>query len=271
MKKPLPRQLFIGLFILGLLLATALLSYLWTPYDPLLMISDKRLLPPSWGHPLGTDLFGRDLLSRMMKGTVSTLSVVFIALSLGFLVGISTGIILQMGHSFWRRIMGIILHLILIFPPILFALLIISVAGAGLRNTALVLGFLLIPRFAWITQASIMQAQEKSFVLMSITMGQTTLKILWNHILPTIRPLLITTTSLTAATIILTEAGLSFLGMGVLPPDTSWGYSLYEAKNLLLVHPHLSLAPSLFITLAVLSFRLIGQGIAEQYSLKMNK
>ncbi len=261
MKKPQTCQFVIGLSLLGLLIFIALLSQFWTPHDPLLMVSEHRLMPPSRTHLLGTDLFGRDLLSRMMIASVSSLQVVLIALNLSAIIGMVLGIVLQLGHRFWRGAITLVLQIIMVFPAILLALLVISIAGAGLLNTALVLGFLLIPRFAWITSSAIMQYKEKSFVLMAITMGQPPLIILWWHILPSIRPVLFTTASLTATTIILSEASLSFLGMGVLPPHTSWGYSLYEAKNLLLVHPHLTLAPSLFIAFAVLSFRLIGQGI----------
>lgn len=256
-------QLIAGLILLGLLLGMALLSSFWTPQDPFLMVSNARLLPPSGAHLLGTDLFGRDLLSRMMMASASTLKVVFMALVLSASVGVGLGIVLQMGFRLWRRIVALFLQIIMVFPALLAALLVMSVAGAGLHNTALVLGFLLIPRFAWLTSSAILQYNERAFILLAHTMGQPPLAILWRHILPSIRPLLLTTASLTATTIILTEAGLSFLGMGVLPPHTSWGYSLYEAKNLLLVHPHLILAPGLFITIAVLSFRLIGQGLAS--------
>lgn len=238
-------------------------SLFYTPYDPNEMNTLESFQTPSLAHLLGTDNFGRDIFSRVIKGSQVTFFVGFFAvafgLAVGFLLGASAGYFGGAADEIIMRLMDAKMA----FPGVILALVLIAIFGTGLTNTALALGIMSVPRFCRITRAGFMQIKEMDYIKAARARGASPLRLIFLHILPNITSSLVVTATLGFSSAVLAEAGLSYLGLGIQPPDPSWGKMLFEAQAYLLTQPWYAFIPGCMITLMVLGFNLLGDGLRD--------
>lgn len=264
LKKCLRNKNFIlGSCMVGLMVLIMVVGFFYMPYDPDVMDTEHELQFFSAAHPLGTDQFGRDILSRIMEGTrvsflVGALTVVF-----GLLVGGTVGAV---AGYYGGKIDEVIMKLIdtqMAFPGVLLALMLIAVFGNSLQNLIFALGIMSIPRFARITRSGFIKYRDAEFIKAARSRGAGDGKIIFLHILPNIVPELIVTSSLGFAGAVMSEAGLSYLGLGIQPPTPSFGKMLSEAQAEILQAGWYVLVPAAAITLLVMGFNLIGDALQE--------
>ena len=264
LKKCLRNKNFIlGSCMVGLMVLIMVVGFFYMPYDPDVMDTEHELQFFSAAHPLGTDQFGRDILSRIMEGTrvsflVGALTVVF-----GLLVGGAVGAV---AGYYGGKIDEVIMKLIdtqMAFPGVLLALMLIAVFGNSLQNLIFALGIMSIPRFARITRSGFIKYRDAEFIKAARSRGAGDGRIIFLHILPNIVPELIVTSSLGFAGAVMSEAGLSYLGLGIQPPTPSFGKMLSEAQAEILQAGWYVLVPAVAITLLVMGFNLIGDALQE--------
>ncbi|MBI3455921.1 MAG: ABC transporter permease [Candidatus Rokubacteria bacterium] len=257
-----------GTFVLGAAITAGIvvlagLSLVYTPRDPLQMDIGARLQGPSSAHPLGTDQFGRDLLSRVMRGAVSSLVVGAVSVSIGMGVGVLLG---MLGGYFGGWIDEALMRLmdaVYGFPAVLSALLVTAVFGPGMVISMVAVGAASVPIFARLTRGNFLALRERDFVLAARALGAGDVSIIGRHILPnTLSPLIVQAT-ISFPVAILAEAALSYLGLGTQPPYPSWGLMLKDAQNFLALSPWYALFPGGAIALAVLGFNLLGDGLRD--------
>jgi peptide/nickel transport system permease protein len=257
------RAAIIGGFVVLVFVLVALLAPLISPYHPNEGELSKRLQPPNREHLLGTDALGRDMLSRVIFGARVSLEIqvvaVLIALVLGTILGMLGGYYGGVADHVIMRLMDILLA----FPGIFLAIAIIAVLGPGLLNLMLAAGIYSVPQFARIVRGSILTLKEKEFVEAARAAGESDLNILFRYLFPNSMAPIIIQTTLRMATVLLTAAGLSFLGLGVQPPNAEWGAMLSNARPYLITAPHLATVPGIAIVLVVMGFNLFGDGLRD--------
>jgi peptide/nickel transport system permease protein len=257
------RTLVLGAAITGAIVGVAALSLVYTPRDPLLMDVTARLQPPSPAHPLGTDQFGRDLLSRVMRGAVASLVVGAVSLGIGMGAGVLVGMVGGYARGWVDEGLMRLMDAVYGFPPVLSALLVTAAFGPGLLLSMVAVGVASVPVFARLTRASFLGLREREFVVAARALGAGDLTIVGRHVLPnTLSPLIVQAT-ISFPVAILAEAALSYLGLGTQPPDPSWGLMLRDAQNFLALSPWYALFPGGAIALAVLGFNLLGDGLRD--------
>ena len=253
----------IGGVIVLVYVLVALLAPFISPYPPLEGNLAKRLQGPSLENWLGTDALGRDILSRVIYGARISLQIqlaaVLIALVLGTLLGLFGGYYGGFTDGLIMRLMDILLA----FPGIFLAIAIIAVLGPGLMNLILAAGIYSVPQFARIVRGSILSLKEKEFVEAARASGESDTSIIFRYLLPNSMAPLIIQTSLRMATVLLTASGLSFLGLGVQPPQAEWGAMLSTARPYLITAPHVATFPGLAIMFVVMGFNLFGDGLRD--------
>jgi peptide/nickel transport system permease protein len=259
----------IGFLITLIILLTAFLSLGYTPYDPNRMNLSERFQAPNQNHWLGTDQYGRDILSRVMKGAVNSIIVGLVAVS----IGISFGILLGSLAAFYKKwvdesIMRVS-DVLYGFPAVLSAILITSILGPGVVNSMMAIGIFNIPIFARLTRATSLSLWERDYVASAKAIGRSDVGIVWKHILPNILSSLIVQGTVQFAIAILAEAGLSYLGLGTQPPHASWGRMLQEAQTFMGTSVWLAIFPGCAIALAVLGFNLLGDGLRDMLDPKL--
>jgi len=259
----------IGFFILLAILTTALLSFGYTPYEPNRMSLSKRFQSPDANHWLGTDQYGRDILSRVMKGAVSSIIVGLVAVTIGISFGIFLGSLAAFYRKWVDETVMRISDVLYGFPAILSAILITSILGPGIVNSMIAIGIFNIPVFARLTRATSLVLWERDYVTSAKAIGRGNLGIVLNYILPNIRSSLIVQGTVQFAIAILAEAGLSYLGLGTQPPHASWGRMLQEAQTFMGTSPWLAIFPGCAIALAVLGFNLLGDGLRDMLDPKL--
>ncbi|HSV91858.1 MAG TPA: ABC transporter permease [Desulfobacterales bacterium] len=249
--------------IVAVFVLVALAAPLIAPYPPDEGDLGQRLKPPSAAHWLGTDALGRDVLSRIIYGARVSLQIqvvaVLIALVLGTLLGMFGGYYGGWADNVIMRGMDILLA----FPGIFLAISIIAVLGPGLVNLMLAAGIYSVPQFARIVRGSILSLKEKEFVEAARAAGESDRSILFRYLLPNSMAPIIIQTTLRMATVLLTASGLSFLGLGVQPPQAEWGAMLSTARPYLITAPHVATFPGLAIMLVVMGFNLFGDGLRD--------
>lgn len=247
----------------GAMLLLMVLGFFWTPWDPYAIETENKLQFFSAAHPLGTDQFGRDILSRVMVGARVSFLVGLLAVAFGLLAG---GIIGAAAGYYGGKTDEVVSKLIdvqMAFPGILLALMLIAVFGTGLFNTVLALGIMSVPRFARITRSGFIKYRDAEFIKAARIRGAGDGRIIFRHILPHVAPELIVTCSLGFASAVMSEAGLSYLGLGIQPPTPSFGKMLSEAQGFMLQAGWYVLVPATVITLLVMGFNLMGDGLRE--------
>jgi peptide/nickel transport system permease protein len=256
-------NLLVGGFLVLVIVATALLSFLYTPYDSNRMNLAQRFLPPGSSHLLGTDQYGRDIFSRVMKGAVNSLVVGWVAVG----IGMGFGVLLGSLAAYWRgwRDEGImrLVDVFYGFPAVLSAILITSTLGPGIINSMLAIGIFYIPIFARLTRGASLSIWQRDYITSARALGQSNRAIIWHAILPNILSPLIVQATVQFAIAILAEAALSYLGLGTQPPHASWGRMLNEAQTFMEISPGLAIFPGLAIAWAVLGFNLLGDGLRD--------
>lgn len=264
MKKFLKNKNFmIGGVLITFLFIVMLVSIIWTPYDPVAMDYSSTFQHTSMQHILGTDNFGRDILSRLMVGTQTAFCVGVFTIAIGGAIGIILGSVSGYFGGIADEIVMRLIDTQMAFPGVLIALMIISIFGTGLRNTILALGIMSIPRFARMTRSGFMQYRDAEFVKAAKARGAGAIRIMYIHILPNVVSSIVVVASLSFATAILAEAGLSYLGLGIQPPESSWGMMLKDAQQYLYVQPLGLVYPGIMITIMVLGFNFIGDGLRD--------
>ncbi len=256
-------SLHIGITIIVLLLSLMVVSFFYTPYPVTEMNRLERFSPPSARHLLGTDNFGRDVFSRIMKGSQTAFFVGFLAVSIGSVFGVFIGAVSgYFGGALDEFIMRF-MDAMMAFPGILFALMFVSIFGVGIRNTIIAIGIMSIPSFARITRSGFIQHRELEYVKSARVKGVTSGRIIFHHILPNVLSPIIVAASMGFSSAVLAEAALSYLGLGIQPPDPSWGRMLSESQIFITLSPWYAIAPGVFITLIVLGFNFLGDGLRD--------
>ena len=253
----------VGFVLVSFMLFVLVVSLFWLPYDTTAMDMSHKLSGPFGGHLLDTDQFGRDILSRLMKGVQVSFLIGLLVVAFGSIMGILIG---SFAGYFGGKVDEVIMKLIdtqMAFPGVLLAMMLIAVFGNGLFNTVLALAIMSGPRFARITRSGYMKYREADFVKAERIRGAGSLRIMFVHILPNIKSEIVATASLAFAGAVMSEAGLSYLGMGVQPPDPSLGIMLSEAQDYILRAGWYVLIPCAAITILVMGFNLVGDGIQE--------
>jgi peptide/nickel transport system permease protein len=269
-RRPLTPSLVVGLVLVGLIVVVALVSFLWTPYDPTDIDADARLMGPSASHLLGTDKFGRDVLSQLMWGARTTLFVGVVAVGVAALIGTPLGILAGMSSRWADDLIMRANDLWLAFPALLLAIMFGAVWGASTLTAMLAIGLATVPAFARIARGGTMQVMSSEYVLAARSAGRSRPAIARRHVLPNIAPLLIVQSSVAFGIAVLAEAALSFLGFGTRPPNPSWGRMLQESQETLSSTPLLSLWPGLAIALAVLGFNMLGDGLRDRFDPRLD-
>jgi len=247
------------------------LSMVYTPQDPNRMNLSKRFQPPGAENILGTDQYGRDILSRVMKGALNSLVVGWVAVGIGMGFGIWLGSL----AAFWRgwKDEGImrLVDVLYGFPAVLSAILITSIFGPGIINSMVAIGIFNIPIFARLTRGASLSIWQRDYVTSARALGQSNRAIIWSTVLPNILSPLIVQATVQLAIAILAEAALSYLGLGTQPPHASWGRMLSEAQTFMEISPWLAIFPGLAIAWAVLGFNLLGDGLRDLLDPKLTR
>ena len=261
MKRKMNKYLVAGLIITGIILVITLIGVFWTPYSPTAMKYGK-FQAPSLAHLFGTDNFGRDIFSRVLKGTGTTLTIALATVAIGAAVGTVVGAVTGYFGGIVDDALMRLNDALTAFPSILLALLIISIVGPGSKyNVVIALGLVFIPSFARVTRTSFASLRDVNFVTSARLMGAGSGRILLVHLLPNIMRVLLPAITIGFNNAVLAEASMSFLGIGVKPPDASLGYMLSEAQGMLKAGPWYALCTGMTIVLLVFGVGLIGEGL----------
>jgi peptide/nickel transport system permease protein len=260
----------IGFLMTLIIFLTALLSLGYTPYDPNRMNLSKRFEAPNPTHWLGTDQYGRDILSRVMKGAINSIIVGIVAVSIGMSFGILLGSLAAFYKKWVDESIMRISDVLYGFPAVLSAILITSILGPGVVNSMMAIGIFNIPIFARLTRATSLSIWERDYVTSAKAIGRSDAGIIWRHILPNILSSLIVQGTVQFAIAILAEAGLSYLGLGTQPPHASWGRMLQEAQTFMGTSAWLAIFPGCAIALAVMGFNLLGDGLRDMLDPKLS-
>ncbi len=259
----------VGFSLSAVILMLAAASLVWTPYDGNRMNARERLQGPSWAHPLGTDQYGRDTLSRVMTGAVNSIIVGLVTVTIGLTIGVGLGLAAAYFGRLADEAIMRFSDLLFGFPAVLTAILITSILGPSMVNAMLAIGIFYIPVFARLTRAVAMVVWEKEFITAARASGISEWAITWRHVLPNILSPLLIQATIQFAVAILAEAGLSYLGLGTQPPHASWGRMLNEAQTFMAMNPWMAIFPGLAIAWAVLGFNLLGDGLRDTLDPKM--
>ncbi|NLJ86446.1 MAG: ABC transporter permease [Firmicutes bacterium] len=253
----------VGAVMLLAIAALAVISALSIVSPPNAMDIRARLVPPSKEHLLGTDHFGRDLFSRVAYGGRVALKVGLGSTVMAALLGVSLGGWAGYRGGWWDETIMRIVDGLMAFPGVLFAIMLVTVLGPGMKNTILAIGFANLPLFARITRASFLSARNTLYVEAARALGARPRHIVWRHVFPnSIGPIVVQAT-VTCSTAILTEASLSYLGLGIQPPYPSWGRMLKEAQPYMGRAPWLVLVPGLAVFFTVIALNLLGDGLRD--------
>lgn len=257
------RLAVVGLVILLIFTLLALLAPWVAPADPSKIFFSEMRAAPGGAHLLGTDELGRDILSRVIYGARVSLTAglgsVFAALLLGTGLGMTAGYVGGWLDNLIMRLVDALLAL----PFLVLAIALAAILGPSLRNTMIAIAIVSAPVFARITRGEVLAQREREYVQAAQALGASSQRLVWRHLLPNISGPLIVQTSLAIASAILAESSLSFLGLGIQPPEPSWGSMLNAARGYLADHPWMAFAPGAAIFLAVLAFNLVGDGLRE--------
>jgi ABC-type dipeptide/oligopeptide/nickel transport system permease subunit len=252
-----------GLVVLAVLLLAAILAPVLAPHDPLALAPREALQAPSRAYPFGTDRFGRDVLSRVLYGARSSLLVAFAAVGICASVGGFLGLIGGFRGGLLDVAIGRVMDILFSFPALLLAIAIAAVLTPGLRNAVIAIGIVYIPLFYRVVRGPTVSEISREYVEAARVAGATNWRVLARHVAPNVVSPWVVQASVALSHALLLEAALGYLGLGVQPPEPSWGALLNEAADFITEAPWLSVFPGLAIVLAVLSFNLIGDGLRD--------
>ena len=252
----------VGLVIVLVLVIVAIFAPMIAPYGANQNVG-AMLAPPSWAHPFGTNVQGRDLFSRVVLGSRNSLGVAFPSVAIAVAVGLPLGMITGFLGGFFDSIFLRVFDILFAFPAILLAITIVAFLGPSVINLVFTIVLLSIPRITMVVRTPVLSLKEREFVIAARMLGAGPVWTLREHILPNIMAPLIVETSLLLSTSLLMEAALSFLGLGIQPPDPSWGADLSKGREFMELGANQVLFPGLTIMIAVLGFNLLGDGLRD--------
>lgn len=255
-----------GAIITGIMVLIIVAGIFWTPYDPNAMDAASKMQGPSLQHILGTDNFGRDIFSRVVQGAGSTFLIAAATVAIGLVVGTIIGAITGYYGGWLDELLMRLNDTILAFPSILLALVLIALMGPGKYNIITALGILFIPSFARIVRTEVARQKNTDYVRNAKLMGASDGRILILHILPNIIPVLLSSIAIGFNNAVLSEASMSYLGVGVQPPDPSLGRMLSEAQGFLSGAPWYAISVGIAIILLILGFGLLSEGLGGDNS-----
>ena len=248
----------------------AIVSFFWTPYDVTSLEISNRFKTPSYNHFLGTDHFGRDILSMIMVGTQTSIAVAMVAVCIGILFGLPLGLIAAAKRgTFFDDLVMRFNDLIFAFPALIIAILITAVLGPGAFNAIIAIGIFNIPVFARVARGAALTQWSKEYILAAQVSGKGTILISIEHIIPNILNLLIVQATIQFSLGILAEAALSYVGLGAQPPIPSLGRMLADSQTMISIAPHMAIFPGLFIVITVLGLNLMGDGLRDYFDPKL--
>lgn len=253
----------IGLVVLAIIVGIAIAAPLISPADPNTQNLRLRLMEPSAQHPFGTDFYGRDLLSRTLWGARVSLTVGLLSALLGIGLGMAVGLIAGFAGGRVEAIAMQITDMFLAFPSLLFALMLAAMLGGNIRNLILAIGITTAPNVARLVRSAVISTRDLEFVTAARALGAQNRRLVLRHVLPNIVSPIIVYGSLLTAGAILTEAGLSFLGVGVQPPTPSWGNMISQGRTHLVTAPWLSVIPGAFILITVMALNIVGDALRD--------
>jgi len=257
------KKLWIFTFLTVLLLLIAIFAYFITPYDPNAQNLAKALQAPSGAHFLGTDSYGRDMLSRVIAGAqvsvLSTLALVIIISLVGVTIGILCGYLGGRVDNVIMRVSDIFLA----FPGMVFAIAVAGILGGGILNAVIALATVSWPKYARLARSQVLVIKESDFLKAARLSGTTGWKLILRHIIPNVANMLLVTAVLDIGTLMMEIAGLSFLGLGAMPPTAEWGSMMSKGRSLIQTSPWVVLAPGCAIFLTVMVFNLLGDTIRD--------
>lgn len=269
-RRGLSPTLIIGLILVGLVVLAALVSFVWTPFDPLQANPADRLQGPGATHWLGTDRYGRDLFSAMLYGARITLFVGIVSVGIALVIGTPIGILAGIRGGWIEEIIMRSSDIVLAFPALLLAIMFSAVFGASTLTAMIAIGIASVPGFARVARSGTLQVMSTEYILAARAASQSRLRIAIRHVVPNIIGIVVVQCSVSFALAVLAEAALSFLGLGTPPPTPSWGRMLQESQQFLGTHPLLAVWPGLAIALAVMGFNLLGDGLRDRFDPKLS-
>ena len=257
------RLAVVGLAIIATVVGCALLAPVISPYDPVRQRLTEALQGPSAAHLLGTDENGRDVLARVIYGSRVSLQAGVISVSLALVVGVTLGLVSGYFRGWVDDLVMRAMDALLSFPALVLALAITAALGPGLRNAMIAIGVVYTPIYARLTRGQVLSVREREYIEAARASGAGHVRIMARHVFPNVIAPLIVQASLSVALAILAEASLSFLGLGVQPPEPSWGSMVNTGKNYLDQAPWMSFAPGAAILLTVMGFNFLGDAIRD--------
>ena len=256
-------QAMIGVTIVGMLVILAVFAPLFAPWNPEIPVLSKPLQSPSWSAPFGTDELGRDVYGRIVHGARVSLQVVAIAIGLSIAIGVPIGLT----AGYWEGAIGSVLMRLMdavqAFPTVLLAIAIASTLGPGITNAMIAIGIVGVPGYARLSRGEVLRLKHVEYVTAARASGARNSRLILRHILPNGMAPLIVAASSGSAGAILTEAALSFVGLGATPPQPSWGSMLQSGYPYLSLAPWLSIFPGIAISVATLGFIFLGDGLRD--------
>jgi peptide/nickel transport system permease protein len=263
--------LMIGCCILLLLVLIALAAPLISPHNPLKTDLANTLAPPSSAFWLGTDQYGRDIVSRLIWGTQVSLKVALSVVTISLVLGTLIGAIAGFAGGWTERIIVVCNDILLAFPGFLLALAIVAARGSTLESVIIAVAIAFTPRVISVMRSVVLTIRPRLFIEASHAIGMSTTRILLRHVVPNALPPVIVVATVSAATAILAEAGLSFLGLGVQPPTPTWGNVISDGNSLITTNPLISLSAGLCIAVAVVALNLLGDGLRDTLDPQMRR
>jgi peptide/nickel transport system permease protein len=265
------RSFVIGGTISTLFFLVAFLSYFWTPYPVEDINIAEKLLTPSAKYLLGTDHFGRDILSMLITGARNSVIVAFVAIGIGIGIGVPLGLTAAAKKGWIDELIMRFNDFTFAFPSLISAIMITDILGPGSVNSIIAIGIFNIPVFARVARGAALSIWKREYILAARSAGKGPFKISLEHVLPNIASMLIVQATIQFALGILAEAGLSYLGLGTQPPMPSWGKMLNEAQTFMYFAPQLAIYPGLAIALTVMGLNLFGDGLRDVLDPKLRR
>jgi peptide/nickel transport system permease protein len=253
----------VGLLVVAILVVVAIVAPAIVPYDPNDQSFRIKLLAPSTEHLLGTDEFGRDVLSRILVGTRVALGVGIVPVAIALVIGVTLGLIAGYFGGGTDQVVMRVIDVLLAFPWLLLAIGIMAILGPGIQNVVIAVAIVYVPAFARIVRGSVLSIKEKEYVEAARAMGQPNTRIIVRHVLANAWAPIIVLATLSIGQAIIYAAGLSFIGLGTQPPDADWGVMLTSGREYLRDAPWLGFFPGLAILITVLAFNLFGDGLRD--------
>lgn len=261
---------WIGLLCVLSIFSLAILSFFWTPYDVTILEISNRFKTPSFENILGTDHFGRDILSMVMVGSQTSIAVALVAVSIGIIFGLPLGMIAAAKRgTFFDDLVMRFNDLIFAFPALIIAILITAIFGPGAFNAIIAIGIFNIPVFARVARGAALTQWSKEYILAAKVAGKGSVLISIEHIIPNILNLLIVQATIQFSLGILAEAALSYVGLGAQPPIPSLGRMLADSQTMISIAPHMAIFPGMVIVVTVLGLNLMGDGLRDYFDPKL--